>query len=371
MRYLIVDSNYPPFLTSVYGAQPELASQPYATQLAAIHDGLFGEAAFQAEALRRLGHEAEVVIANAYPAQRAWAREHDLRLPPSTILRPVLRRGLVPWLRRIPSSGYTWTPVLAQVAHFRPDVVQVQCVDMMPAEIARAIRAETRLVVGQLAAPPPPWKIEGIDLMISSLPNLVQSFRDQGLRAEWVPLAFEPSILERVPAAARDIGVSFIGSLSAYHASRIELLHEVARRTPLQIWTADRSNPGVQGLPATLHAAVWGRRMYETLARSVSTINTHIDIAGDFANNLRLYEATGMGALLVTDAKRNLGQLFEAGREVVAYRDARECADMLAYYLDHPEEAASIARAGQQRTLRDHTWLDRMARVADLTRRLV
>jgi spore maturation protein CgeB len=66
--------------------------------------------------------------------------------------------------------------------------------------------------------------------------------------------------------------------------------------------------------------------MYEVLARSLMTVNTHGRIAGEDANNLRLYEATGMGVLLVTDARRNMGQLFEVGSEVLTYRDAEDCA---------------------------------------------
>ena len=43
-------------------------------------------------------------------------------------------------------------------------------------------------------------------------------------------------------------------------------------------------------------------------------------MAKSYANNMRLYEATGVGALLVTDWKENLGEMFEPGKEVVAYR---------------------------------------------------
>jgi hypothetical protein len=261
-----------------------------------------------------------------------------------------------------------WVALLAQVRAYRPDVVQIQIPDYMPPEIVRAIHDEVRLVVGQLAAPLPPWPLLGYDLMVSSLPNLVEAFRSQGLSAEWIPLAFEPSLLERIPSGDRDVQVSFVGSLSPHHASRLTFLSEVAARRDMDIWTADATGPTAGGIRATFHPAVWGRQMYEVLGRSLATINNHIDVAGDYANNLRLYEATGMGALLITDAKKNLGQLFEVGREVVAYRDSAECSELIAHYVDHPSDAAAIAHAGQQRTLRDHTWLDRMARLAEFVK---
>ena len=62
---------------------------------------------------------------------------------------------------------------------------------------------------------------------------------------------------------------------------------------------------------------------------------------------MRLYEATGVGSLLITDQKDNLGELFEVGKEVVAYSSIEEAAELIRYYLDHPDEASEIARAGQ------------------------
>ena len=55
------------------------------------------------------------------------------------------------------------------------------------------------------------------------------------------------------------------------------------------------------------------------------TLNHHIDVAEAYAGNLRLFEATGVGTLLVTDWKKNLHEMFEAGKEVVTYRTPEEC----------------------------------------------
>jgi spore maturation protein CgeB len=52
--------------------------------------------------------------------------------------------------------------------------------------------------------------------------------------------------------------------------------------------------------------------------------------------------------------------LFEIGREVVTFSTPEECVDHARYYLDHRDERVDIARAGQARTLRDHTYAQRM-----------
>jgi len=72
---------------------------------------------------------------------------------------------------------------------------------------------------------------------------------------------------------------------------------------------------------------------------------------------------------LLTDRKDNLGELFEIGKEVVAYSTAEEAAELIQYYLAHPDEAQAIARAGQARTLREHTYRHRMEELVPVLQR--
>jgi spore maturation protein CgeB len=106
--------------------------------------------------------------------------------------------------------------------------------------------------------------------------------------------------------------------------------------------------------------------MYRVLRDSRIILNQHIDMAGDHANNLRLFEATGVGSMLLTDAKADLGELFDEGREVVAYRSASDCRELLDYYLINEDARRAIAAAGQRRTLRDHTYAKRIRELAEM-----
>jgi len=113
----------------------------------------------------------------------------------------------------------------------------------------------------------------------------------------------------------------------------------------------------------------WGADMYRILHDSRVTLNHHIDIAGPYANNLRLFEATGMGTMPITDWKINLHEMFEPGIEVVAYRTPQECVRLARYYSEHEDEREAIARAGQQRTLREHTYHHRMRELVEIVGR--
>lgn len=363
MRFLFVDANYPAFLEAIYRDRPHLASQSYAEQGDAIRAGMFGEATFQADALRALGHEADVIVTNAHAAQRAWAKEHRLPLLDRTPWTFRLRRGVIPWASRR-QTDTAWGIVIEQVRAYRPDIVYVAILNTMPAAIVARIRELARLVVAQAATTIPDGIYRDYDLIISSIPAIVDRFRRASIPAEYVPLAFEPAVREQVSVSRRDVAVSFVGSFSDAYLDRVQIVDAVARAAPLQTWTADKSYlPRDSAIIPTIRGSALGRDMYTVLARSQLTLNSHGMVSGSDANNLRLYEATGMGSLLVTDHRDNLHSLFSVGPEVVSYRTPTEAAELVCYYLDHPSEASQIAAAGQARTLRDHTWADRMQRL--------
>ena len=86
-------------------------------------------------------------------------------------------------------------------------------------------------------------------------------------------------------------------------------------------------------------------------------------------NNLRLFEATGAGTCLVTDWKANIREFFEPEREVVTYRSADELCERLQYLLEHDAERKQIAESGQRRTLKDHTYENRIPELIKLLKR--
>jgi spore maturation protein CgeB len=100
--------------------------------------------------------------------------------------------------------------------------------------------------------------------------------------------------------------------------------------------------------------------MYRVLARAGIAINRHIAAAEGYANNMRLFEATGVGAMLLTEQAPNLDRLFEPGREVVAYDGVDDLIDKLRHYLADADARRAIARAGQERTLAEHGYQARM-----------
>jgi len=77
-------------------------------------------------------------------------------------------------------------------------------------------------------------------------------------------------------------------------------------------------------------------------------VSKHISSVADvYANIMTLYEATGVGTLLVIDHRQDLHTLFKPGKEVIAYHSPEECVELIQYYLAHEDERQGVAQAGQ------------------------
>ena len=341
---VFINTYYPAFLEAHYQQHPELLAAPHAVQKARLQATCFGDSDFYSRGLEQAGWRASDIIANCGPLQSAWAREGGLALPDYLDV-------LVEQLRRQ-----------------RPDVIYLQDLSLASTEILARLRPLADLIVGQIASPVPPnADLKGLDVIFTSFPHFAARFRQSGLTAYYQPLAFDPRVLDLPPTEADPYALTFVGGISPHHPAGTELLTAMAAATPIAIY-----GYGAELLPPssrvrTRHLGeAWGEKMFGVLRASRITVNRHIAVAENNANNMRLFEATGCGALLITDYKTNLGELFEIGKEVVAYRSPEECIALCQYYLGHPDEAAAIARAGQERTLRDHTYARRMRDTAEI-----
>jgi spore maturation protein CgeB len=110
--------------------------------------------------------------------------------------------------------------------------------------------------------------------------------------------------------------------------------------------------------------------MYQVLRRSRITLNSHIDFAGNEAGNMRLFEATGVGAFLLTDFKDSLHTLFAPGPEVAVWRSIDQCLEAIGRHLADRDSRNSIARAGQARTMAQHTYRHRASEILTLVQDL-
>jgi spore maturation protein CgeB len=366
VRIAVVDTYYPAFIADHYRRQPELRRASYDEQLAALFARSFGTSDAYSHYLRALGHDAVELPVNCIEVQAAWAREHGGGSLLSHAAALPTRMGVAA------RSRFLHRVATEQIAERDPEVVYVQDLWFFRRDELDAFRAQGRLVVGQIASRPPGLDIlRGLDLITTSFPHFVTRFREAGIDAEYFRIAFDERVLDRLraagvdpsPASERPHAISFVGGLDpTVHGEGVALLERLVARVPLELWG--------YGVPPSLRprhrGEAWGLKMYEVLARSRISLNRHIDVAEGHANNMRMFETTGVGALLLTEAAPNLDDLFAPGEEVVAYEDEYDLVEKLEHYLRHEDERLAVAAAGQRRTLTEHTYRRLMVDLAEL-----
>lgn len=362
MNFLILDACYDNFLQSFYSRHPEVEALDFEEHCALLMAQHFGTSDAYSYNLKKLGHEAQEIITNDDRLQIKWAQENGIRTLSSS-------RYLSYGLKRIMGYDWRYKVIKAQIERIRPDVLYIKEGNILSDAFIAKLKPRVKLIVGQIASARPSNRTYlSYDLMITSFPHFVEYFKDKSLNAIYLPLAFDDRLLEHFQHKKRTRPLTFVGWFSpkTYQWST-PVFEEVAKQLRIDCW-----GYGIESL--TLHSPLrqhyhcetWGLDVYKILSESCITLNRHGEISQQYANNMRLYEATGMGACLVTDWKENLHEMFEPEKEVVTYHSADELGEKVNYLLAHDKERAKIAKAGQERTLKEHNYYNRMKELIDI-----
>lgn len=346
---LFITTYYDSFIESLYQRIPNLSETNYEEQLSVLTKEFHGDSDFYSSAMNKAGLMSADLITNCTPLQNTWAAENNF-------------------------SGMGLAIAVEQIRRATPQVLYFHDMNLISKEFLCAVRPYTKLIVGQIATPIfKDIPFSDYDVIFSSFPHYVKKFRQAGLTSYYQPLAFDSRILQGSEPREynrREISCSFVGGISKLHLKSYQLLELLAKETPIVFWGYGANTLPKSSKIAKRHKGqAWGKEMFDILLSSQITINRHGEIAENYANNMRLYEATGTGTLLITDYKDNLNELFEIGKEIVAYRSPQECTSLVKYYLANPREAEEIAKAGQARTIQDHSYTKRMDQTAEILNR--
>lgn len=341
--------------------------EDYASSLAGLMREVFVGTDFWSRAIPEGGAlELMEVVLNCKPLQEQWAAENGFVADETE------------WMRRI---------LCEQVQRFDPEVVIFHDQEYLDADFQTEIlrHCRPRLVVAwDGIARCDPGRFANCQLVLTNFPFVRDFYRSFGLRSEVLPYSFHADIAERIGVLDRVYPLTFAGSLvvrSDLHVRRLRLVGELAKRFPLTVratgsilqwkWTERAQRRRLRhlrwGEAMDVHrlgranlGAVHGLPMYRFFGESLVTFNVHIDNARNVASNMRLFEASGMGACLLTDGSDGMQDYFEPDKEVVLYGTPDEAVEKARWLLDNPEKALEIGAAGFQRTLRDHTFEKRI-----------
>lgn len=360
MRVLILDTVYRDFLFEIFKKFGS-SNANFKERQSQIFSSGFGTSDAYSFYLKKIGVEAEELVCND---------PRMLGFIPENLNYHLLKNKSYHFLKIF---GFFERFCFNYIKSGNFDIIHCQDIHFFSSKFLSEIKDCCRLLVGQIAAPlPASSKLRQFDLLLSSLPNFVDFFRQEGMTSEYFRLGFDKRILRTSVSTVEEYDVIFVGGLGRHHVEWIDFLERVAECCNLKIFGYGFENIPKRSILRERHGGtVWGMDMYAKLSASKISLNRHISISGRYANNMRLYETTGMGSLLLTDAKDNLHTLFDIGSEVLAYKHADDAVAQVQFYLNNWDLGSQIARAGQKRTFDDHGYDVRMLELKTIYERRV
>ena len=80
----------------------------------------------------------------------------------------------------------------------------------------------------------------------------------------------------------------------------------------------------------------------------------------------RDFEIPMAGGLYLTQDNPELSLVYDIGKEIMTYKDEKDCADKIKQLISNPDKADMIRKAGRNRALNNHSWEKRFERVFDI-----
>ena len=178
---------------------------------------------------------------------------------------------------------------------------------------------------------------------------------------------------------SRKFDVSFCGSIiikKNFHTKRLNILKQInsnfdklniCGRMNLyykELLNFQNLNNYLQ-IKKILKKPVYGADYFEMLSNSKICINTHADNQ-EFSGNMRLFDVTGQGSLLLTDKTKDSYKFFIPDKECVEFDNADEAIDKIKWLTINPKKMKEIAENGRKKTLNFFSYKKRCEKINNI-----
>jgi hypothetical protein len=287
--------------------------------------------------------------------QTLWARENGL---PLDDLEGILR---------------------AQIEHHRTEVFYNLDPMRFGSAFVRKLPGHVKKSICWRAAPSGDADLSQYDLVVCNFPSIIQDWRRKGCRAEYLSPAHDPMMDDYAGSFSKQTDLIFSGGFSRHHLTRVEAL-KIAAAIPgirvkyhledSRLTRLANALPLLPGLGSYRHPAeirrvragpLYGRELYAAIGGARIVLNGAVDMAGDERGNMRCFEATGCGALLLTDAGR-YPDGFTDGSTMLTYAGPEDIPRLVERALGDMAWSTSVADAGHRmvrsRFTKERQWTD-------------
>lgn len=367
-KLLEIASFYSKYLDYFYKKNHELDHIDYNNHLKLLLSDCFAECDFIHPELHKLGIESEIVIYNDERLQRKWKMEC--------------------------SKWTLFEIVCEQIKKYQPDVIFFSDMTILNENQYKYIRSiinyKTKFVGWHFTMVNDSYKkiFNCFDQIYTGNKYTVSLIAPYCKNVKLLYHGFATSILNDVKQVKRVNRIVFPGSIfigEEIHNNRIDMFGKLYSKnipcefygniygsflphTPKQFakWIIQKNKPTMdrilteKKLRKNIKQSVFGLDYYKILANYSICVNQHAGIpCKGGSGNMRMFEATGMGACLLTDYRDENLDLFVPDEEIVVYKNYDELIEKAQYLINNPTLTSEIAKRGQLRTLNTHSYKDK------------
>ena len=367
IKLLRISSIYPDFLSELK-KNIFLKSDNYFESLNKIFAQKYSVSNYITKALIEKNYECVEIINNVNFLQEKWVNEYG-------------------------DSSSNEDILIQQIQYYKPDILYIGNVSIVNSTFIKKIKKFNfvKLILCFHCAPFTPSIIKNlkdVDAIVTCTKGYQQSI-SQKLNKNILLMhhAFDSDQQLSSSEEMRDIDVSFVGSLflnKGLHSNRVEMIYELMKKFKNNYIAINFSNKFFLNFVSLIFRSIFkfdlfkkisffyrliyiyyfskkpifGKKMLKILNRTKILVNTHIEDT-EYAGNMRLFEGTGSGCLLITDVKKDIDKLFKPNEEIELFSDKLDLIKKCTYYLKNQDKLNNISKAGLKKTLNFHSYKHR------------
>ena len=135
------------------------------------------------------------------------------------------------------------------------------------------------------------------------------------------------------------------------------------------IFNQSKINLNLNVRPSRWEPRVLARLLFK---KSINRIVPSLDLVNNFTawlhfpvlhTHARPFEIAGCGGFVISGYSQGIERYYTPGKEIVFYRSTEELFDKVRYYLERGREREQIAKAGYERTVKEHTYKSRFEEI--------
>jgi len=205
------------------------------------------------------------------------------------------------------------------------------------------------------------------DYVFTASERMIPIYREIGCdKVHFLPFACEETVHKRIKLTEEDrkkyeANVVFVGTYTPRRARLIKKLEKAGIQVKIYgpYWKYFK-------ISGDVNDGIYGPEMVKAYNAAKIVLNIHVEDDISYKVNMRVFEATGSGAFLLTDNTREVGKMFDIGKELVTYDDEESLVKLVRYYLSAEDEIREISDKGRERAYKAHTYKERITSLINI-----